>query len=74
MIEKFGVDGYDVDANIFLVPINVGIDTKYNWPTGTYQVNSHNTDTITFQNNSVHPAQAGYQQVGDLVWGWIVNQ
>lgn len=60
--------------NIFLVPINLNIDTKYNYGFETTPVNARNT-SITEQtpiaNGGVHPVDSGYWQIADSYWYWL---
>ncbi|MEN9919689.1 MAG: hypothetical protein RL662_2125 [Bacteroidota bacterium] len=52
--------------NIFLIPTHVIIDRTYNFPKSEIAPNSRNTvDRETRYDNAVHPAQSGYDQVGD---------
>lgn len=58
-------------SNIYLVPVNVNLDTEHNMPTETVPVNSRNSQTIVRQNNGVHPAESGYYQMSDMVYYWL---
>jgi lysophospholipase L1-like esterase len=57
------------DEGIYLCPINVALDTKYNMTLETIPVNARNTD-ITYQspigNAGVHPNATGYWQIADV--------
>lgn len=61
-------DGREAEG-IYLVPINVALDTVYNMGLETIPVNARNTD-ITYQspvgNGCVHPATSGYWQIADV--------
>lgn len=43
-------------------------DTEHNMPTATRPVNARNAEIETYQNNGVHPANAGYMQIADAVY------
>ncbi len=48
---------------IYLVPTNICIDRENNFPTTTMQIDAVNTTMETVQNNDVHPATTGYEQM-----------
>jgi lysophospholipase L1-like esterase len=54
-----------------IVPVYMNIDTENNYPEELQPVNSDNSKNISRQNNGVHPAQAGYYQMGDTLYCWI---
>jgi len=58
---------------IYLVPINVNIDTKYNFGLETLPVNARNTKTVEsiISNGNVHPDVSGYWQIADVYWYWL---
>jgi lysophospholipase L1-like esterase len=59
---------------IYLIPINVCLDTIYNMGMETLPVNARNTD-ITYQspisNGGVHPVESGYWQIADVYTAFI---
>lgn len=57
--------------NIYLVPINVNLDTDNNMVTVTVPVNSRNSKTVVRQDNGVHPANEGYYQMADVIYYWL---
>jgi lysophospholipase L1-like esterase len=57
--------------NIDLIATYVNLDCVHNYPGGAIPANSRTTTAIFRQNNGVHPAGTGYQQIGDSVYGWI---
>ncbi len=57
--------------NIYVVGSGYNVDTQANYPTATQQVNSHNSNMITVQSNSVHPADSGYKQIGDVMFAFM---
>ena len=56
-----------------LVPVNVNIDCRNNYPVRKTPYNAHNPETYMMQNNAVHPAPSGYRQIGDSFYFWIRN-
>ncbi len=59
--------------NLVLVPVNVNLDTENNFPTKKEVVNAENPTEIFRQSNGVHPAPAGYKQIGDVYYAWLKN-
>jgi lysophospholipase L1-like esterase len=59
--------------NIYLVPINVNIDTEHNFELQTVAVNSRNSTTVirSATNSGVHPTNSGYYQIADLYYYWL---
>lgn len=60
-------------SGIYLVPINLGLDTVNNMRRATAAaVNSRNTAVqVARQNNGVHPAVSGYAQIADQIWAYL---
>lgn len=71
MMKKFG--GPE-DSKISLVPTYINLDCENNFPAAAEAVNAGNERKITRQNNGVHPAPAGYNQIGDTFYCWLKNQ
>lgn len=71
MMEKFGKAK---DPKISLIPTYVNLDCANNFPVRVEDVNAGNEQKITRQNNGVHPAPAGYNQIGDTFYCWLKNQ
>lgn len=59
-------------SNIYLVPINVNLDTTNNMYLGTAAaVNSRSTIQVARQTNGVHPVESGYYQIADEYYYWL---
>ena len=71
MLETFGGRGSE---NIHLVPAHVNLDCANNYPQRTAPANARSDKEITRLNNGVHPAAAGYRQIGDSVYCWIKSR
>ena len=56
---------------IFLVPVNVNLDTVHNYPTTTGPVNARSDVPASRGANGVHPAPAGYYQLADTLYYWL---
>lgn len=62
------------DDRIYICAANVNLDTVNNMPVAASElVNSRSTVSVVRQNNGVHPATSGYQQIGDAVWAFLKN-
>lgn len=61
------------EANrIYIVPSNTALDTVNNMSiAASAPVNSRSLVSSTRQNNGVHPATEGYQQIADAVWAFL---
>jgi hypothetical protein len=76
MLKKFA--NYP-DKKVFLIPTAVNLDCENNFPARKEAINgvpvkgSRNT-TIIRQSNGVHPAGAGYHQMGDTFYCWLKYQ
>ncbi len=57
--------------DIGVIPMYINIDTEHNYPVLEQPVNLDNPQTLVLQNNGVHPAKAGYYQMGDTLYCWI---
>ncbi|WP_010583485.1 SGNH/GDSL hydrolase family protein [Schlesneria paludicola] len=57
-----------------LIPTYLGLDCVNNYPTEQVAANGTTDIKITRQSNGVHPAGAGYQQIGDIVFAWLKNE
>lgn len=59
---------------IYVIPINIALDTKYNMGFDTQPVNARNTD-ITYSmpigNGGVHPVASGYWQIADVYTAFL---
>lgn len=72
LIKKYG---NSESQGIYLVPVNTGLDTVHNFAyAAAAPANSRTTMTVTRQNNGVHPATSGYQQIADVTWAFIKNR
>ena len=56
---------------ITIVPMYINLDTENNYPVQVQPVNQGNPKKVERQNNGVHPAKAGYYQMGDTLYCWI---
>lgn len=70
MIEHFS--GKE-SQNIYLIPTNSVIDTKYNYGFVEEKVNARSeiTRQVSQANGGVHPVASGYWQIADAYWFWL---
>lgn len=67
--------GRESPDRIFIVPSNTALDTVNNMSrASSAPVNSRSAVTSTRQNNGVHPATSGYQQIADAIWAFLKYQ
>ena len=59
------------ELNLRVVPVYINIDTENNYPFLEQPVNGKNKQKVMRQNNGVHPAPAGYNQMGDTLYCFI---
>jgi lysophospholipase L1-like esterase len=61
-------------SRIYIVPTHVNLDTVNNMSrAAAAPVNSRSTVQVARQNNGVHPATEGYNQIADTVWAFLKN-
>lgn len=72
MLKKFA--NYP-DKKVFLIPTAVNLDCENNFPARKEMINGPavkgSRHTIVRQSNGVHPAGAGYHQMGDTFYCWL---
>lgn len=62
-------------SRIYICPATLNLDTTNNMQrAASATVNSRTAVTSERQNNGVHPATSGYQQIADGVWAFLKNQ
>lgn len=60
------------DSNVYVIPTNICLDTKYNYEHITTNANDYNsTDKIEWYPNVLHPMDSGYHQLADVIRGLI---
>lgn len=59
---------------ITLIPAYVNLDTVHSMETAEEAVNSRNSSPVIRQSNGVHPAEAGYLQIADIIYYGLKNQ
>jgi lysophospholipase L1-like esterase len=70
---RYSTRGTKTQDNVFIIPINVEIDTEHDEVTTPTQYSALNVDTYNAMNNALHPATAGYRKVAAAIFGWICN-
>ncbi len=67
------INYFSEDERVFLVPVNVNLDTKNNMGTQRVRVNFRNEKTkiVTAAEGHVHPAESGYWQIADEIYYFI---
>lgn len=63
------------DQKVVMIPSNTNLDCENNFPARSTAVNARNEKAVFLkQNNGVHPAPAGYRQMGDTYYAWLKYQ
>lgn len=63
------------DKKVVMIPSNTNLDCENNFPARPAAINAHLPKTMYLkQNNGVHPAPAGYRQMGDTYYAWLKYQ
>jgi lysophospholipase L1-like esterase len=60
--------------NLWLIPANVNLDCVHNYPQAAIPWNARSDEEVARLDNAVHPADSGYRQIGDSIYGWIKAQ
>ncbi|MFN0051583.1 MAG: SGNH/GDSL hydrolase family protein [Planctomycetales bacterium] len=68
MLERYG--GRETEG-ILIVPTHVNLDCQHNYPAESAPINAASEIKVLRQNNGVHPAPAGYDQIGDVLYAWL---
>lgn len=68
MLEHYG--GRDAEG-IQLVATHTNLDCQHNYPEESVTLNADTDVKGLRQNNGVHPAKSGYDQIGDAVYAWL---
>lgn len=63
------LEGY---SNVYIVPLSVCMDRDYNFGNKEVTVNPRSTITTFIPNESVHPQQAGYLQMADVMYSTYI--
>jgi len=68
MIERYG--GRDQEK-LYLVPTYLDLDAAHNFVTRSSPWNAQNSSESARVIDGIHPAAAGYRQMGDMIFAWI---
>jgi len=58
--------------NIYTVPTYLNLDAAHHFPTAMDRINARSDEVIARVTNGAHPSEAGYQQIGDAIYAWVV--
>lgn len=61
------------DEGISLIPAYLNLDCARNYPGAMAAANARAEEEAFRQNDGVHPAASGYQQIGDSIFAWIAG-
>jgi len=57
--------------NLYLVPTYLNLDSAHNFVVRPLAWNSENPEEAPRVIDGIHPAPAGYRQMGDTIYSWI---
>jgi hypothetical protein len=60
------------DSYLDIIELYFELDTEYDFPTVTIPVSARNPQTMTVQNNNVHPSEYGYLHFADAYYNRIL--
>lgn len=60
-----------VASNVFVIPYHVALDRVNNMTTSSVALSARNSTTYAQQNDGVHPGNAGYWQLADLLRSFL---
>jgi lysophospholipase L1-like esterase len=73
VMEKYGERA--TSDNLALIPTHINLDCVNNYPRASEApANARSKANVSRQNNAVHPADAGYRQIGDTFYCWLRGQ
>ncbi len=61
------------DEHIYLVPNYLNLDAANHYPTWSPPINARADEKMPRVNDGAHPSEAGFRQIGDSVYCWIVD-
>jgi lysophospholipase L1-like esterase len=62
------------DGGLFVVPAHANLDTVWGFPRVALPPNAHSEEEVSRMSNGVHPARAGYYQIGDSIYCWLKSR
>jgi len=69
LLAHFG--GRESDG-IYVIPTYLNLDAENNFPIGPEPKSARSRDVVMRVKDGVHPAPAGYKQIGDAIYSWVV--
>ena len=61
------------DSKVVLIPVNVNLDTKHNFPVKKVRAAARSAQFVGRQSNGLHPDYYGYRQMADSYYAWLKN-
>ncbi len=62
------------DKKLFLIPTNLNLDCENHFPTTEEPISADSSRQTVRQRNGVHPAEDGYNQIGNTIYCWLKYQ
>lgn len=58
--------------NLYVIPTYLNLDAAHNFPTARERINAESKKFVMRVANGAHPSEAGYRQIGDAIYAWVV--
>lgn len=58
--------------NIYVIPTYLNLDAAHNFPTARERTSARSKEFVVRVTNGAHPSEAGYKQIGDAIYAWVV--
>jgi lysophospholipase L1-like esterase len=58
--------------NLYLIPTYLNLDAAHNFPTARERKSARSEKFVVRVTNGAHPSDAGYKQIGDEIYAWVV--
>lgn len=59
--------------NIYVIPTYLNLDAAHGFPTARERISASSKEFTVRVTNGAHPTDAGYRQIGDAIYAWVVD-
>lgn len=60
------------DENLYVIPTYLNLDAARNFPTARERKSARSKEFVIRVVNGAHPSEAGYKQIADEIYAWVV--
>lgn len=61
------------NENLYVIPTYLNLDAAHNFPTARERKSARSKEFVVRVVNGAHPTEAGYKQIGDEIYAWVVT-